>query len=316
MPSPTPSPQPHLWTRDGHLTALALDQHLCADLSDAERAVADDHLSTCATCRAVLAEIQGFHDAQPLPPLPWLVAPSTPVNDDADDADANADVESGRSRASMRWAWGGGAGLLAAAAAISLMVWLGAPAAPDAGPQLSGGSTGAPLATYVVDDSAQPDDIRIKGAPFSVEVLAQVAPSGARRVLDGDAVSPGDRLGFKVFARKPGYVMILGVDERGQDYLCYPQHPGAIQAGEVQAASIQAADQPVALNAAVRLDDALGQEHLIGLLCDAPFALSDVRAALSAQPTARAPLPALRAGCAQWEMTLNKRAAPSQEVKP
>lgn len=284
-----PHTHPHLWTRSGHLTGLALEQHRCADLSGAERATVSEHLSGCAACNAALSALT---PTEPLPALPWLQAPAalapaalTPANDDA------AATTQSLPHTPKRARWYGLGGLIAAAAAILFVVWLNLPHQQAVAPNNSETSPAPP--------TQDPEDIRIKGASFSLEVLAHDSQNGIRPVNSGDTVFPGERLGFKVLARRSGYLMIIGLDDQGQDYLCYPQHNNS------QAAPLGPTHQPLGLDEAVRLDEVLGHERIIALFCESPFALSDIRPNLSL-PTQNP----LRSGCIQSEIDLVKRPTP------
>jgi hypothetical protein len=160
------------------------------------------------------------------------------------------------------------------------------------------------------------DGLRLKGRalptrapvpterPFSWEVFVN-DDSGTRAVVDGDTVYPGQRLGFRVHPRHSGHLLIVGVDDRGQDYLCYPQRQGG------QGALVAASDKPYSLEEAVRLDEVTGHERLLALFCPEPVSLEQIGPALLEAVRGGADeLPVLRPGCAQRDITLLKEPAP------
>lgn len=140
--------------------------------------------------------------------------------------------------ATPRWPIYGG--LLAAAAAIVFFVMR--------------------LTTGPIDDG---DGIRLKG-DFALEVHAHDG-TRSRQVLDGDTVTAGERLGFRVKSTCGGHLLILGRDAKGEAWLAYPQQGGGKSAPFGPAKAMQDLKQ------AVQLDAAPGDERLDALLCDAPI---------------------------------------------
>jgi len=177
-------------------------------------------------------------------------------------------------------AWLAGGATLMAAAAVAFIVTRPATADPEGadGPGGLGPTT-------------------LKSGPFDLEVFVHDG-ARSRAVVSGDTVHPGERVGFRVRVREPGYILVIGRDDLGNSYMCYP-------AGEVGVAVAQAFPdtlEPQVLPVAMRFDDVLGSEHLVALLCPAPFAASDLGPALTAGGE----------GCARHELTLHKRPRPEE----
>ena len=93
-------------------------------------------------------------------------------------------------------------------------------------------------ALLLIVPTTPPDDLRVKGGDFALEVFAKDADR-PREVGDGDVVHPGERLGFRIQG-DGGYVLIMGVDDRADAYPCYPPH-GAAQ-------WFDASDEPVVVD--------------------------------------------------------------------
>ncbi|MEZ4468639.1 MAG: hypothetical protein R3F43_30415 [bacterium] len=129
---------------------------------------------------------------------------------------------------------------------------------------------------------------RAKGG-FDLEVFVH---DGVRQrpAADGEVVHPGDRLGFRLHVPEARQVLIAGVDAAGEVYLCHPQR------GAGASAAFGPTTGPTDVGEAVRLDDRLGTEQIIGLACEAPIRLQDVTAH-QAPP-----------GCARRVIHLEKRA--------
>ena len=145
------------------------------------------------------------------------------------------------------------------------------------------------------------EEFTARGGDLQLEVHRQEA-KGTHQLQDGEAVFPGDHLGFRVSSRKSGFLMVLGVDQTGSTYPCYPQGE------QPEALPLSPSRAPVDLNTAIQLDDAVGQEHIVALRCPEVFSFDEVSAALAGAPQ-QGPLPTLRAGCAQSELRLPKPGA-------
>lgn len=115
------------------------------------------------------------------------------------------------------------------------------------------------------------DVMRVRGGPFDFEVFVHDG-EGSRAVASGDTVFPGERMGFRVKARETGYLLVIGRDDAGQRYLCYPE--GVI--GDAVAVAITESQEPQTLPKAMRFDDVLGNEHITAIFCPAPFGADEV----------------------------------------
>ena len=170
----------------------------------------------------------------------------------------------------IRWAAVGT--LLAAAAALVLMV-------------KPSGQTPPPV------DGPGLDGLRTKGSTFEMEVVRK----GARPLAAGAVIHPGDRVGFRVMNRTPGYILIINLDASGAIFPAYPP-------GSTEAAHHKATEELRPLEAAISFDDALGTEQVIGLFCPHPFGRDDlvVEAGLVLPPPAAGE-------CEQERVTLEKK---------
>ena len=134
----------------------------------------------------------------------------------------------------------------------------------------------------------------------------------SRLVQSGDAVHPGDRVSFKVQARVAGHLLVVGSDEAGHAYRCWPQNE-AVDAADAPA--FGPTEGPEELPAAMRFDDVLGAEHLVAIFCAAPFSYADVAGpALVMQGDALlSDFRAAHASCAIRKVVLNKVRASDHE---
>jgi hypothetical protein len=232
------------------------------ELGVEEVSVIEDHLLGCDVCQETRGEILAFDQRGTLSPPARTQSPvARPAHPPRRGGVHRQPGAPARGR--VRSLAGLGASL-AAVAAIILMVKYG-PEEP-------------------VDDG-----IQIKGAPLTLEVF--VERNGEVLGLDeGDPVHPGERLGFRVQSRRPGHIMIVGVDSKNAPYLCYPQG----KAG--QAAQTEGMDKAMTLNQAVKLDEILGNEHLILVHCDEEFAFGEIQG----------DLPEIPPGCTKKDIRIAK----------
>ncbi|MCA9568188.1 MAG: DUF4384 domain-containing protein [Myxococcales bacterium] len=195
----------------------------------------EDHLATCDVCRARLAAARAT-DAMPLPALPPMasVAPEPTIT--ASTPGAN-----------RPWTWAP----MLLAAAVALFVATAALRAPG-------------------EDE---DTFRIKGASVALQVFRDEGES-SQRLRDGDTIAPGDRLGFRVRQRRSGHLMVIGIDDRDEPYLCYPQ------SRDGESAPHGATLEPQPLPEAIRMDDKGGSELLVAIVCEEPFTFEEMSTAL------------------------------------
>ncbi len=174
-----------------------------------------------------------------------------------------------RAKRARLYAWSGGLVGLAAAAAFALVV--GTKGAGD-GDELG---------------------VRSKGTSrigFFVKHGEHVREGG-----DGQVVYPGDQLRFYITSLKPQHVAILSLDGAGAASIYYPAGGTSESVGVLR---------NHAVDSSVLLDDALGEERLWGIFCEAPFELEPLREALEQN----AALPALT-GCTVDELSMVKQKA-------
>ncbi len=154
------------------------------------------------------------------------------------------------------------------------------------------------------------DDGRTKGAVLDLEVFAHDGQI-ARRVSDQDTVYVGERVGFRLWLRESRAVLIVGADELGNAYLCYP----FTESGE--SAALDGTKEAMPLDDAVEMDAQVGNERLVAISCPNAFSFATVAAKLSELARTTPPadaLPNLLSGCAQHEVRLRKLPArPSEE---
>lgn len=288
MNTPTSDSDEALFDREGHLTELTIDRLLAGELgTDA----VDAHTRGCPRCAELIETLQA-RDAEfmasSLGQPAWLAeltAPNEVVDLDAHRRERPAVVSSPSTRATVLPMVGA---LFAMAAAIALVMTV----------SFDDGGEG----TTVVPAPA--DGIRLKGRPLTLEVYAK-GQGEPRQVGSGDPVYPGERVAFKIYPHSAGYTMILGVDDKGHAYQCYPQ------GGRGQSVAVEASTEGIDVKAAMKLDSVLGSERLVALSCPAPFTYAEVVATLKerAQDAGDSPVGSLKTGCDQHEVRLVKRAA-------
>ena len=114
---------------------------------------------------------------------------------------------------------------------------------------------------------------RTKGPSVALGMFVQHAGE-VRAAGPGEVVAPGDSILFTVTTPREAFVAVLSLDGRGHASIYFPQAP--------RAAKVQAGRE-VPLPTGTRLDDATGEEHLLGLFCSAPVELEPVRAGLASR---------------------------------
>lgn len=305
-PNITPSSASAL-DREGHLTALSIDRYLydAPELDPEFHSSVEAHVGTCDLCRSRVDEVRDFDgsayvaDALSSNLLPFPASPephdasagafhpsaldSTPLEEPARQAKVV-------SLASRRRALTLTVGVLAAAAATALVFFMAQP------------QDGAESGRVELDPAA--DRITLKGKPIAFEVHVHDGTS-SRLVTSGDTIAANERVGFRVQSREAGHLLIVGVDDLGHAYLCYPQDED--KGG--QAVALAPSDVPMQLPQAMRFDAVAGHERLVAVFCDAPFTFGDISADLAgkgASAAADSRLPNLRAGCVQSEVILEK----------
>lgn len=310
--------------RDGHLTEAALNAFMLDDPGTPLHFEATRHVAKCPVCRAEVAAVRAFDaslqlrpsravqeaaraHAQPSASGPEAESEGADAVAHLTPAEAAPDRTRGRHlvsragrpvpaagrtrqiegrRGAQRW-WPAMGGLLAAALALLVL---------------------RPLAT---PDPDGPDVLRGKGGALDVELYAHDGKE-VRRLDQNDTVGVGERLGFRLQLHRAGHVMIVGVDQQGHTYLCYPQQGG----GRSRAHAVTS--EPVTLPQAMRFDDVLGYERVLVIHCPHPFGLEEFEPELRTQArslTPRDTMPQLIEGCAQRETVLEKTTGAGGDVR-
>ena len=294
-----------VFNRWGHLTELTVNRLTARDLEHAEREVVESHLESCDACREKIEQIKAFDADLELPPLKVVplktehantsgatsaanISESSSTLEREPDPDAQ-DNENGTLEmlppAQNKRIW-----VLAAvgAAAAVLLVFIVDLNPPGLDPGSDNGVSPADRST-----------VRVKGSqPLDFDVYIHDG-DGARQADDGEVVHPGDRIGFRVNAPFDGHLMVLGVDNTKSPYLCYPQNN---RARSLPISSSQGSHQ---LDAAMRLDNVLGRERMIAVLCPSSFSFD--QAVARVKPGSDAVASKGMSECIEEELTLVKK---------
>ena len=264
-------------------SALALDRLAHGELDESQAAPLRAHIDGCERCKPVFAALLR-EGQEPLPPLRAMVGAATnpaqmsgmPTIDAAATGEAASEkqprpglklvvADSTRVQAiptslqatpispqatssasrSRRWAGIFSASVGLAAAAALLLI-----GKPDPG-ERSKGAGGFSLGMYVQHGA------------------------DVRRAGPGEEVHPGDAVRFAVSSRESGYAAVLSLDSANHASIYFPM--------EARAAAVPAGSD-VALPLSTRLDNTLGEETLLGLLCISPVELEPVRQGLERGP--------------------------------
>lgn len=114
----------------------------------------------------------------------------------------------------------------------------------------------AAIAMFAVTPAIE--STRTKGSD-PLELIARHADGRIETILPGQTLSPGDAVRFRLHAAKAGWLVIVGIDSAGQVTSYVPadgDRPLAIQAGEVVP------------DGSIVLDDTLGAERIVAVVCD------------------------------------------------
>ena len=234
------------------------------------------HLAGCAECRQVVAALETEDAGFALvPPLQLGASVDAPTQDAGHGAEAQV-ISLAERRAQRRAAWTTGIVVVLAAAAAVLL--LARPTELD-DPQGEG-----------------PDRITLRGSAIDFEIVVDDGHA-SRLVADGATVHPGERMAFRIKARVDGFLAIVGRDDTGVSYACYPQ--GA-ELAAVQAVAVTHAVEPKDLPVALRFDNVVGTERISAVYCATPFTAAEA-ATLAAEGAAP------REGCYVRTLALAKR---------
>jgi hypothetical protein len=238
------------------LSNLRIDCLMTGDLDRAATREAERHLASCARCSAQLRELTRVADDlfARRPTLGWTGRVPPP---------SETAPRSGR--------WWRGLGTRSALAATVASV--------------------ASVAAVALLFLGRPSgDQRSKGAGLVFETYALTPKGDVALVLDGEHLSPGDRLRFRITSSQPGYVGVVSVDPTGEVSSYLPPAPRLepLQAG-----------RPVELKGSCELDGRLGSERLIAVVCPGPM---ETTAVLRAVPHHLSEL----VGCATATLSFQK----------
>jgi len=294
--------------RGGHLPELVIDRYLYDPADGAFRAEVEHHLAQCEACRLALEAI-ALEDAEYTP-----VRMATPRVQSDPAARLSPPPQSGLSLRAPHATETSSAEIHVLRPTNTASPFA---ASPNAKPgrwtrvrvllQASSVLLAAALLLFVVLPREGPhgtDEIRLKGTSFELEVHVHDGIA-TRRVLDGDVVHPGERMGFLVRANRAGHIIIVGRDVRGETYLCYPQGL------EAHAVDYVPSDALTDLEVAMAFDDVLGHEQVVAYLCDHPLTFAELTGPV-ASATPLGPV----AGCLRRELTLDKRPRPLEMLPP
>jgi hypothetical protein len=297
--------------RGGHLSELALDRYRFEpDAPLTFRQAIAAHLEGCGACRTALArlvdedrrlgeslqnvQISSISKNAQSAEDSVSTGPESSAKNSLKSGAVGASLESARPAAEvipLRGRSFGGSRLSRSEAAQDVplhkrkLMWLAMPLAAAAALVLA-------VVEPLPQEEIEAERVRLKGTTFEVEVHVHDGQT-SRLVSGGDVVHPGERMGFRVRASMPGHLLLIGRDDRGATYPCYPASGQA-------SAPVAGSSQMVALDAALAFDDALGSERLIAFFCDAPLELPGLAIPSEIPP-----------GCVRRELSLTKVAWPN-----
>ena len=134
------------------------------------------------------------------------------------------------------------AGVLLAAAALLALVVVRRPTSRERAPSV--------------------DDTQVKGDGIVAELVVRRRNSGhVEAVGPGDVLHPGDAIRVRVRSPRAGYLVVMGLDGRGEVSQYVPAANGAPLAAKAGETTPEGS---------VILDDSVGAEQLIVALCDSP----------------------------------------------
>lgn len=136
------------------------------------------------------------------------------------------------------------------------------------------------------------DDTRIKGGGFMLELVARRADGRVEPVFEGSVLHPNDAVRFVVTAPEPGQLAVVGLDAAGQVSIYSPAAPTTTG--------------PHELPGSIVLDDTLGTERFVALLCRELLDDATLRRAAKGG----AMTPSLPGSCRQTSLTIRKAPTP------
>lgn len=259
-----------LFSRNGHLTMLALDRFEVGELSTAMCETVIDHVESCETCSGRLASMRA--DAVTLTPPPELVHRHT--------------TESGRS-----WLGTAAIATTVAAAAALLVMAIPQPQQAERSQDEEAKLTASPYTTTAELEGAVSFD---PAFDFTLVEAASSAP-----IEHGDRVSWDTPLTLRVSPHEAGYVAVVSAAELDMDDFADTDGGGSNHEVQVllPVTHLEARSGPLALSLEHTSRLAAADEQLMAIFCEEPFELDD--------PFDPA-LPGLREDCTSVEITLTR----------
>jgi hypothetical protein len=149
-----------------------------------------------------------------------------------------------------------------------------------------------------------PSGQRTKGSDVSLAVYVRRSDTKVEQLRRADPVSPGNSIRFAVTTTKPGHLKILGVDQARR---VTPYAPLGTTMREVSVV------RGLLLEGSIILDETLGAERLVAMLCSEPIPFADVERVVTRALSAAAGDPKeigrLDLPCAQDSFLIDKVAA-------
>ena len=148
------------------------------------------------------------------------------------------------------------------------------------------------------------DGVRTKGG-LTLDVVARRLDGQIEQLVSPAALSPGEAIRFAVSSPAAGHLVIVGIDAAGAVTPYAPQAE--------QALPLQAADRTL-LEGSILLDETLGPERIVAVLCDTPRRVAEVssaaRTALGAAGGDPVRVERVTADCAETSFLIEKVPAP------
>lgn len=148
-------------------------------------------------------------------------------------------------------------------------------------------------------------DGRLKGQGFAVTLVVKRQSGEVEHAEPGVRVSPQDAVRFVLSSRRAGYYAVLGVDAAGKVSRYYPDP----EAGGA-ALAVLGEGRGQLLAGSVILDDTLGPEVFIAVLCERDLGVKALEEAAAAAHVAAKgdvrSLPPLQAGCLEDHFLVEK----------
>lgn len=225
-----------------HLSNLMLHRLVAGETTDE---AARDHLGACVSCKARLASTRAGHDAFATDArLPERLAALT------------AAIAPKPARDVWRWrrrVWGVAG--LALAAMLLIVVGMTRPDDPDS------------------VRSLDPTTRRKGEAGDTLEIIRRDASGRVETLSPPWQVRPGEAIRFQVGAARRSFVGVVSIDSA---------HVVSAYAPQTDVLEETAAGTPRVLDGSVVLDDTLGEERIVLVLCDQARRVDDVMAAARA----------------------------------